>query len=191
MCYPAPLEAWCSLPLLQYTYVWILALAQAVNANGAHSQRLMRVLFPQKTSDPDQHISYVGCHVMLHRAECAVNCAGKVFYGIYYASFYAQYTQLLAAYALAAPAAEEVLGSSPESFQGALAGSGSLVVPQANTLVSGLVQPSCYGALCAPSTYALPPDTDYQASGLPAWLAVCLQARSLTCIMDNSLPPSL
>lgn len=95
------------------------------------------------------------------------NCAGKVFYGIYYASFYAQYTQLLAAYALAAPTAEEVLGSSPESYQGALAGSGSLAVPQAKALVSGLVQPLCYGPLCAQSIYALPPDTDYQASGLP------------------------
>lgn len=91
-------------------------------------------------------------------------CAGTVFYGIYYASFYTQYTQLLAAYALTAPTSEEVLSSSPADFEGALAGSGSLAVPQANTMVSGLVQPPCYGALCQPSLYALPPDTPYQAS---------------------------
>ena len=95
---------------------------------------------------------------------CTCYCVGTVFYAIYYASFYAQYTQLLAAYAQAAPTSSEVLSSSPGSFEGALAGSGSLAVPMANTLVSGLVEPLCFGALCQESIYALPADTDYQAS---------------------------
>ena len=87
-----------------------------------------------------------------------------MFYAIYYASFYAQYTQLLAAYAQTAPTSSEVLSSSPLSFEGALAGSGSLAVPLANTLVSGSVEPLCFGALCQQSIYALPADTSYQAS---------------------------
>lgn len=95
---------------------------------------------------------------------CSCYCVGTVFYAIYYASFYAQYIQLLAAYAQTAPTSSEVLSSSPGSFEGALAGSGSLAVPLANTLVSGLVEPLCFGALCQVSIYALPADTEYKAS---------------------------
>ena len=111
----------------------------------------------------------------------ATDCAGRVFYGIYYASFYAQYTQLLAAYALTPPSAEEVLGSRHGSFEGALAAAGSLAVPQANTLVSGLVEPACFGALCQPSLYALPPNTDYQAGfAIVCTLSKCLAQKSCT-----------
>ncbi|KAL0035306.1 hypothetical protein WJX77_000193 [Trebouxia sp. C0004] len=87
---------------------------------------------------------------------------GTVFYGIYYASFYTQYVQMLAAYGLAAPTSEEILEISPSSFQGALAGSGSLSVPHAYTLTSGLVEPLCSGAICQQSIYALAPNTPYQ-----------------------------
>ena len=89
-------------------------------------------------------------------------CAGTVFYGIFYAQFYTQYTQMLAAYALAAPSSEEVLATSPASFEGALAGSGNLSVPLANTVTTGLVEPLCSGAICTQSIYALAPDTPYQ-----------------------------
>ncbi|DBA74581.1 TPA: hypothetical protein ACH3X2_009453 [Trebouxia sp. C0005] len=91
-----------------------------------------------------------------------LNEPGTVFYGIYYASFYTQYVQLLAAYGLAAPTSEEILEISPSSFQGALAGSGSLSVPHAYTLTSGLVEPLCSGAICQQSIYALAPNTPYQ-----------------------------
>ena len=100
-------------------------------------------------------------------------CAGTVFYGVYYASFYAQYVQLLAAYDLAAPTAEEVLDTSPSSFQGALAGSGSLSVPYANTLTSGLVEPLCSGAICQQSIYALAPNTPYHVGSMRL-LVFCL-----------------
>ncbi len=90
-----------------------------------------------------------------------------MFYGIYYASFYTQYVQLLAAYGLAAPTSEEILEISPSSFQGALAGSGSLSVPHAYTLTSGLVEPLCSGAICQQSIYALAPNTPYQVRRLP------------------------
>ena len=71
---------------------------------------------------------------------------------------------MLAAYALAAPTSEEVLDTSPASFQGALAGSGSLSVPLANTITTGLVEPLCSGAICQQSIYALAPNTPYQVS---------------------------
>ena len=90
--------------------------------------------------------------------------AGTVYYGIYYAQFYAQFTQMLAAYALAAPSSEEVLANSPASFEGALAGSGSLEVPKGNTATTGLVEPLCSGAICTQSIYALAPDTPYKVS---------------------------
>ena len=99
--------------------------------------------------------------------ECTVCYAGTVFYGIYYASFYTQYVQMLAAYDLAPPTSEEILKISPSSFQGALAGSGSLSVPHAYTLTSGLVEPLCSGAICQQSIYALAPNTPYQVCRLP------------------------
>ena len=92
-------------------------------------------------------------------AACA---AGSVFYGIYYASFYTQYLQLLAAYSLAQPTSEEVLAGQAGSFQGALAASGRLEVPLANTPISSLIEPPCSGAICPQSMYALAPDTAYQ-----------------------------
>ena len=88
--------------------------------------------------------------------------AGSVFYGIYYASFYTQYLQLLAAYSLAQPTSEEVLAGQAGSFQGALAASGRLEVPLANTPISSLIEPPCSGAICLQSLYALAPDTAYQ-----------------------------
>lgn len=94
-----------------------------------------------------------------------------MFYGIYYASFYTQYVQLLAAYGLAAPTSEEILEISPSSFQGALAGSGSLSVPHAYTLTSGLVEPLCSGAICQQSIYALAPNTPYQVCRRPTFAA--------------------
>ena len=98
--------------------------------------------------------------------KCKVCCAGTVFYGIYYASFYTQYVQMLAAYGLAAPTSEEILEISPSSFQGALAGDGSLSVPHAYALTSGLVEPLCSGAICQQSIYALAPNTPYQVCRL-------------------------
>ncbi|DBB14474.1 TPA: hypothetical protein ACH3X3_004761 [Trebouxia sp. C0006] len=91
-----------------------------------------------------------------------LNEPGTVFCGIYYASFYTQYVQMLAAYGLAAPTSEEILEISPSSFQGALAGDGSLSVPHAYALTSGLVEPLCSGAICQQSIYALAPNTPYQ-----------------------------
>ena len=98
--------------------------------------------------------------------ERRICCAGTVFYGIYYASFYTQYVQMLAAYGLAAPTSEEILEISPSSFQGALAGDGSLSVPHAYALTSGLVEPLCSGAICQQSIYALAPNTPYQVCRL-------------------------
>ncbi len=98
--------------------------------------------------------------------ECKVCYAGTVFCGIYYASFYTQYVQMLAAYGLAAPTSEEILEISPSSFQGALAGDGSLSVPHAYALTSGLVEPLCSGAICQQSIYALAPNTPYQVCRL-------------------------
>ena len=94
----------------------------------------------------------------------ADNPVGSVFYGIYYASFYTQYLQLLAAYSLAQPTSEEVLAGQASSFQGALAAAGRLEVPLANTATSALIEPPCSGAICQQSIYALAPDTAFQAS---------------------------
>lgn len=119
------------------------------------------------------HLTW-SCHQRCYQT--VLNTAGSVFYGIYYASFYTQYLQLLAAYSLAEPTSEEVLTGQASSFQGALAASGRLEVPYANTAISALIEPPCSGAICQQSIYALAPDTAFQVglvSTLPRSVPPC------------------
>lgn len=125
-----------------------------------------------------------------------------MFYGIYYASFYTQYLQLLAAYSLAQPTSEEVLAGQSSSFQGALAAAGRLEVPQANTATSALVEPLCSGAICQQSIYALAPDTAFQVCcvrvlfvlhSLAAWCCCCsneymMRPKELVCTAESADP---